>query len=260
MTSKLIAEQRGSLGYLVLNAPERRNALSLDMWQAIPELVERFGRNPDIRCLVVTGAGTEAFAAGADISEFEANRATEETAKIYDNATREAALAIIRCHKPVVAAIRGICFGGGVALAIACDLRLASNDSRFCIPAARLGIAYGFEGTNTLVDRVGATMAVEMLLTARVYSAHEALMRGLVHQVAPAADFETVVAGYTATIASNAPLSMTSTKQSLQAIFSRNTTDHGAADECSKACTISDDYREGRLAFLEKRKPRFQGK
>ena len=260
MTSKLIAEQRGSLGYLVLNAPERRNALSLDMWQAIPELVERFGRNPDIRCLVVTGAGTEAFAAGADISEFEANRATEETAKIYDNATRDAALAIIRCHKPVVAAIRGICFGGGVALAIACDLRLASNDSRFCIPAARLGIAYGFEGTNTLVDRVGATMAVEMLLTARVYSAHEALMRGLVHQVAPAADFETVVAGYTATIASNAPLSMTSTKQSLQAIFSRNTTDRGAADECSKACTISDDYREGRLAFLEKRKPRFQGK
>ena len=113
------------------------------MWQAIPRIVSEFDQNDQIRCLVITGSGREAFAAGADISEFEANRATEEAAKVYDDATRDAVASILACSRPVVAAIRGICFGGGVALASACDLRFAASDARFCIPAARLGVAYG---------------------------------------------------------------------------------------------------------------------
>ena len=260
MTSKLITEQRGPVGFLVLNAPQRRNALSLDMWQGIPELIKKFEHDAAIRCIVITGAGTEAFAAGADISEFEANRASAETAKLYDDATRAAASSIIHCSKPVVAAIRGICFGGGVAIAIACDLRIASPDARFCIPAARLGIAYGFEGTAALVDRLGASMATEMLVTARVYSAAEALTHGLIHQIAPAEDYESFVTRYTSTIAANAPLSMASSKLTIQAILQADAASRTAAGESMSACMTSEDYREGRNAFLEKRPPHFHGR
>ncbi len=259
MTPKLITEQRGPIGTLVLNAPQRRNALSLEMWQGIPELIKKFELDAAIRCIVITGSGTEAFAAGADISEFEANRASAETAKLYDDATRAAASSIIHCRKPVVAAIRGICFGGGVAIAIACDLRIASPDARFCIPAARLGIAYGYEGTAALASKVGASLATEMLLTARVYSAAEALTHGLIHQIAPAEDYESFVARYTSAIAANAPLSMASSKLTIQAILQADAASRAAA-EIVAACTTSEDYREGRSAFLEKRTPHFHGR
>jgi enoyl-CoA hydratase len=159
----------------------------------------------------------------------------------------------------VVAAIRGICFGGGVALAMACDLRIAAADARFCIPAARLGIAYGVGGTASLVERIGAAMAAEMLLTARTYTAHEALMRGLVHQVAPTPEFDTVLAGYTSAIAANAPLSMTASKRAIRAAASDDETTRHAANAAAAACASSEDYAEGRKAFAAKRKPQFKG-
>jgi enoyl-CoA hydratase len=260
MTSKLIAEIRSSAGYLVLNAPKRRNALSLDMWLGIPEIIGRFENDPEVRSIVVTGAGGEAFAAGADISEFEDQRATADSAKAYDEATQGATRSIARCAKPVVAAVRGICFGGGVALAMACDLRIASDDSRFCIPAARLGIGYGYEGTGTLASKLGPAVATEMLFTARVYSAHEALLKGIVHAVAPAGDFEAFVAGYAATLAANAPLSIAAAKSVIRALVSRDADERRAAEQRVADCMTSEDYREGRTAFLEKRKPRFQGR
>ncbi len=260
MTSKLIAENRGSVGYLVLNAPKRRNALSLDMWQGIPQILESFAQDSAIRCIVVTGAGTEAFAAGADISEFDDHRATEEAAKAYDQATHAATQSIGLCAKPVVAAVRGICFGGGAALALACDLRLAADDARFCIPAAKLGIGYGYAGTAALVARLGPALAAEMLFTARVYSAHEALMNGLVHAVSPVADFDNVVKGYTAKIAANAPLSIAASKSAVRAVVSGDAADRSAAERNIAACMASDDYNEGRRAFLEKRKPNFHGR
>jgi enoyl-CoA hydratase len=259
MFSKLITDRRGPIGYLVLNTPERRNAIGLDMWQAIPAMIHSLDSDPDLRCIVLTGAGAEAFAAGADISEFEANRASEETAQIYDAATRDAMTAIMESSKPVVAAIRGICFGGGVALAMACDLRIAAADARFCIPAARLGIAYGVGGTASLVERIGAAMAAEMLLTARIYTAHEALMRGLVHQVAPAPEFDTVLAGYTSVIAANAPLSMTASKRAIRAAASDDNATQQVASAAAAACASSEDYAEGRKAFAAKRKPQFRG-
>jgi enoyl-CoA hydratase/carnithine racemase len=260
MTSKLIAEIHGSTGTLVLNAPERRNALSLDMWQAIPGLVAQFEKNPAIRAIVVKGAGGEAFAAGADISEFEANRATDEGAKAYDTATFQATLSLERCSKPVIAAVRGICFGGGMALAMACDLRLASDNSRFCIPAAKLGIGYGLAGTESLVAKLGPALTAEMLFTAKVYGAQEALARGIVQATAPLADFDNLVTTYTAMLGQNAPLSILAAKKAVRAALTAAEHDRAEAQRAVAACMASTDYAEGRKAFLEKRKPNFQGR
>lgn len=260
MTSKLIAEVRASAGYLVLNAPQRRNALSLDMWVGIPEIVDRFDRDDAVRSIVVTGAGDEAFAAGADISEFDDRRATEQGAKDYDAATHAATQALARAGKPVIAAIRGVCFGGGMALAMACDLRLATNDAKFCIPAAKLGIGYGYEGTAALVARLGPALTAEMLFTAKTYSAHEALMSGIVHALAPPPDFDAVVQGYTARIAANAPLSIAAAKAAIRAAVSGSPDERTKAESAVAACMTSADYREGRTAFLEKRKASFHGR
>ena len=260
MTSKLIAEIHGSTGTLVLNAPERRNALSLDMWQAIPGLVEQFEKDPAIRAIVVKGAGDEAFAAGADISEFEANRATDGSAKSYDEATHRATLSLERCSKPVIAAVRGICFGGGMALAMACDLRLASDNSRFCIPAAKLGIGYGLAGTEGLVAKLGSALTAEMLFTAKVYSAQEALMRGIVQATASVADFDELVTAYTTMLGQNAPLSILAAKRTIRAALTNGERDRAEAQRAVAACMASSDYAEGRRAFLEKRKPNFQGR
>jgi enoyl-CoA hydratase/carnithine racemase len=260
MTSKLIAEIRGSAGYLVLNAPLRRNALSLDMWQAIPPSIESFAQNTRIRTIVITGAGHEAFAAGADISEFDNHRATADSAKAYDAATQTAVLSIVRCDKPVIAAIKGICFGGGMALAMSCDLRLASDDAKFRVPAARLGVGYGYEGTAALVARLGPALTAEVLFTARIYTANEALAKGMVHALAPLADVDALVEQYVSQIADNAPLSMAAAKAAIRAAISGKTEDRHQAEQRISACMTSDDYREGRAAFLEKRKPSFQGR
>jgi enoyl-CoA hydratase/carnithine racemase len=259
MTSKLITEQRGPIGYLVLNTPQRRNALSLDMWQSIPEIIRSFDQIHEIRCITITGSGTDAFCAGADISEFESNRASEDSAKIYDCATQEAVSAISNCSKPVVAAIRGICYGGGVALATACDLRVASTDTKFCVPAARLGVAYGMQGTAALARQIGYSLASEMLITARVYSAHEAFMKGLIHQLASPQEFDSVIAGYTSAIAANAPLSMRASKFALKAALGTSPDIQQRAEAASAQCASSADYAEGRSAFREKRKPVFRG-
>lgn len=260
MTSKLIAEIHGSTGTLVLNAPERRNALSLDMWQAIPGLVEHFEKDPAIRAIVVKGAGDEAFAAGADISEFEANRATDGGAKAYDAATFRATHSLERCSKPVIAAIRGVCFGGGMALAMACDLRLATDDSRFCIPAAKLGIGYGLAGTEGLVAKLGPALTAEMLFTAKVYSAQEALMRGIVQATAPIGAFDALIASYTAMLGQNSPLSIIAAKKAIRAALTAADHDREEAQRAVAACMASADYAEGRSAFLQKRKPNFQGR
>lgn len=259
MFHKLKIDRRGPVAYLVLNTPARRNAVSLDMWQTIPDLVAELEQDTRIRCIVMTGAGTEAFSAGADISEFEANRASEDATHAYDKATGQAITSIMDASKPVVAAIRGVCFGGGMALAMACDLRLASADARFCIPAARLGIAYGVGGTANLVAAVGPALASEILLTAATYTAQEAVLRGLVHQIAPVEDFNTVLEDYVGKIAGNAPLSMLASKRAIRAAISGNATAMTAAEEAARSCAPSQDYAEGRRAFAEKRKPRFNG-
>lgn len=230
------------------------------MWEAIPTAVESFAQNTHIRSIVITGAGHEAFAAGADISEFDNHRATADSAKAYDAATQAAVLSIVDCDKPVVAAIKGICFGGGMALAMSCDMRLSSNDAKFRVPAARLGVGYGYDGTAALVARLGPALTAEVLFTARIYSAAEALAKGIVHALAPPAELDALVAHYNSMIAENAPLSIAAAKAAIRAAISGSAEDRRRAEQNISACMTSDDYREGRTAFLEKRKPRFQGR
>jgi enoyl-CoA hydratase/carnithine racemase len=229
------------------------------MWQAMPGLIAQFQDTPDVRCIVIKGSGNEAFAAGADISEFDALRASELAGKSYEDATQAALSAIMDSTIPVIAAVRGICFGGGFALALACDLRLATEDSRFCIPAARLGIAYGMDTTTNLVRRLGESLATEMLLTARVYTATDALLRGMVHQVFPVATFDAAVAACASGIAANAPLSMRSSRLTIRSVVDPTPSNQSTASRSIGNCMDSADYREGRTAFLEKRRPHFKG-
>lgn len=260
MTSKLIAEIRESAGYLILNAPDRRNALSFDMWAGIAPIIERFAQDPKVRVVVLAGQGTQAFSAGADISEFDHNRATGESGLSYERATELAFESLYRCAKPVVAAIRGICFGGGMALALACDLRLASDDARFCIPASKLGIGYGLGLTANLVKRLGAGTAADVLLTGQTYTATEALARGIVQRIAPAKEFDALLGHYVSMLSENAPLSLVAAKIAIRATLDNDADARAQAELAFAACMRSEDYKEGRRAFAAKRKPRFEGK
>ncbi len=182
---RLRIERDGPVGRLVLDNPARRNAIGADMWRSIAPAMAGFEADPAIRCIVIRGEGTQAFAAGADISEFENNRASESDVKAYEDSTAAAHHAIETSSKPVIALIHGFCVGGGLAVALSCDLRYADASSRFAIPAARLGLGYGVHGTGRLVATVGHAHAREIMFSARRYSAEEALAMGLVNRVLP---------------------------------------------------------------------------
>jgi len=230
------------------------------MWAGVPAIIERFAQEPKVRVVVVAGQGIGAFSAGADISEFDNNRANSESGASYENATQAAFDSLYHCAKPVLAAIRGICFGGGFALALACDLRLASEDARFCIPAGKLGIGYGLKLSEALVRRLGAGTAADILLTAQTYSATEAQSRGIVQRVAPPNAFDALIENYVAMISENAPLSLAASKVAIRATVDGDNEARTRAAKLFAACMKSEDYKEGRRAFAEKRKPQFQGK
>lgn len=230
------------------------------MWAGIPAIIERFAQEPKVRVVVVTGQGVGAFSAGADISEFDNNRTNSETGASYESATQAAFDSLYHCAKPVLAAIRGTCFGGGFALTLACDLRLASEDARFCIPAGKLGIGYGLKLSEALVRRLGAGTAADILLTAQTYSAAEAQSRGIVQRVASQSTFDALIENYVAMIGENAPLSLAASKTAIRATVDDDNDARAKAAKLFAACMKSDDYKEGRRAFAEKRKPQFQGK
>jgi enoyl-CoA hydratase/carnithine racemase len=245
----------------VLNRPERRNALSAEMWRAIPDIVRRLAADADIRALALMGEGGEAFAAGADISEFAGNRDDAEAARRYDIMTLEAFTALQECRKPVIAVIDGYCLGGGLALALACEIRIASDRSTFALPPARLGLAYPLAGLRQLLAAVGAARAKELLFTARRVDAAEALRIGLIHATAGAASLKAEADSVLAMVAGNAPLSIAAAKGMINAL-SGISGDHrpDALAALADACFDSDDYKEGRRAFLEKRPPQFSGR
>ncbi len=230
------------------------------MWAGIAPIIERVAQDPKVRVIVIRGQGSQAFCAGADISEFDHNRASGQAANAYDNATGEAVQSLYRCAKPVVAAIQGICFGGGFALALGCDLRLASDVSRFCIPAGKLGIGYGLGATAALVQRLGPGTTADILLTGQVFSAAEAVARGIVQRVAPADQFQTLVDNYVAMLSENAPLSLAASKVGIRATLGHDPNTRAEAERAVAACVASEDYKEGRAAFMAKRKPRFEGR
>ena len=257
----LRVEKRGATGWIVFDQPAKRNAINNAMWRGIPPAMKQFDADPEVRCVAFRGAGTEAFSAGADISEFEARRANQEAVGQYDGLLDQVLHSIQGSLKPSVAMISGYCLGGGVEIALACDLRYCSASSQFGVPAARLGLAYNVEGHKRLFETVGHARAREIMFLGRRYKADEALAMGLVHRVLPDAELEAYVGEVLQTLSDNAPLSIANTKTILEEYAkSVGAPDHARMRAAMERCARSEDYREGRRAFMEKRKPRFTGK
>ena len=257
----LRVEKRGAVGWIVFDQPDKRNAINGAMWRGIPPAMEKFDADPQVRCVVFRGAGTDAFSAGADISEFESRRANEEAVGQYDDLLDQVLHSIQSSPKPSVAMIYGYCFGGGVEIALACDLRYCATSARFSIPAAKLGLAYNVEGHKRLFETVGHARAREIMFLGRRYSADEALAMDLVHRVLPDAELETFTEQVIAELAANAPLSIANTKTILEEYAkSVGAPDHARMRAAIERCARSEDYKEGRRAFMEKRKPAFKGK
>ena len=257
----LLVEKRGAVGWLVFDQPAKKNAISGTMWRAIPPAMAEFERDPEVRCVVFRGAGTEAFAAGADISEFESARSDRGAIAEYDDLLDRVLHSIQDSLKPSVALIHGYCLGGGLEIALACDLRYCGRSAQFGIPAAKLGLAYNVEGHKRLLETVGHAWAREIMFLGRRYHADEALGIGLVHRVLPDAELDAYVDGVIDTLCRNAPLAIANTKTVLeQYVKSEGEPDMARMRAAIERCAKSADYIEGRRAFMEKRKPRFTGK
>jgi enoyl-CoA hydratase/carnithine racemase len=259
-TDKMLSRKEGKVGYVTFNNPERHNAVSLEMWEAAEGFLDEFKNDKNIRVVVVTGAGGKAFISGADISKFEKERSTQEGVDRYNAAVERANNAFYTFPKPTIAMIRGYCLGGGLGLALCCDLRICTEGSKFAVPAAKLSIGYRYDGMKKLVDLVGPSFAKEIFYTARQFTAAEAQTMGLVNRVLPDAELEAYVKDYADTIASNAPLTIDAVKYIVdQVLTDESRRDLKKADAMVQACFTSADYTEGRKAFMEKRKPVFTG-
>lgn len=260
-TDKMIARKEAGIGWLIYNNPGRHNAVSLEMQQAVPAILEDFQNDDEVRVIVVRGAGDKAFVSGADISEFESKRSTPEARKTFDEASARTAATFQALDKPVIAMIQGFCIGGGLAVAMQADIRIASEDSRFGVPAARLGLGYAFAGVKALVTLIGPAHANEMLFSARQFSAQEALQNGLVNRIVPHDELERGVRELAETIAANAPLTVKAAKFAIrQAVRDRENRDMETCARLVEQCFRSEDYVEGRRAFMEKRTPEFKGR
>ena len=249
----------GMVAELVLNAPERKNALSLAAWERIPEVLRDLSAAQDVRVCVVRGEGGKSFCAGADISEFETIRSTKESALRYDEINVAAFTALKFLEVPVIAAIEGPCLGGGLGLALACDLRIASRTAYFGIPAARLGLAYPPEALSDLLETVSASDAKRILFTGDRFTADNALQMGLVNETVDPADLQGRINTLCDTIVSNAPLSIWAAKQAVNELSAKAARDPELHRQNAQTCIESSDYREGCRAFLEKRHPEFTG-
>jgi enoyl-CoA hydratase len=257
---KLRAETRGAVRWLIADNQARHNAFTTAMWAALPELVAEAERDAGVRVVVLSGAGDKAFSAGADISEFETARTAARAAE-YDALNNAAFEAVARCAKPTIAAIHGFCMGGGLELAVCCDLRLASESAQFAVPAAKLGIGYNPRWIRPMLAVVSPARARELLYTGRRFSAKEALSMGLVNSVHSASDLASAVTALADEIAANAPLSVLAAKRSIDEFVDHpEAPDMARLDRMVEACFASEDYIEGRRAFMEKRRPRFRGK
>jgi enoyl-CoA hydratase len=258
---KVLAETEDGVGLITFNQPARRNAMSVAMWHGFAEILDRFAADDDVRVVVLTGAGNKAFGSGADISEFEQQRGDVAARRKYDELTSAGRAKLAVFPKPVIARIRGFCVGGGLAIAMHADLRIAGADSVFGIPAPKLGMAYGFDMVRKLVSMVGPAHASHLLLSGALIDSAEAQRIGLVNRVVADEHLSDVVLDLAREIADNAPLSVWAAKLAVaQAVRPSHDQDVAAVDAAVAACFTSEDYREGRTAFLDKRTPHFRGR
>ena len=260
-TDKMLAEVEDGIGWMTFNHPERRNALKMEMTAAIPEILVGFAADDAVRVLVMKGAGDRAFVSGADISEFEERRSSPETIAEFDAAGARMAAAFAGFPKPIVAMIRGFAMGGGLMMAMRADIRIAADDAQFGIPAARLGLGYGYQGVQNLVQLVGHAYAREILLTGGRFDAESALRMGLVNRVVSVERLEPEAREVAGAIAENAPLTIAALRASVgEALKSPADRDLEHIAALVADCFASEDYIEGRRAFMEKRRPRFVGR
>jgi enoyl-CoA hydratase/carnithine racemase len=256
----MLARVEDGIGWVTFNNPERRNAVSLEMWQALGDIMEAFEADPAVRLAILQGAGGKSFVAGADISEFEQKRANAQQRYEYGAISQRGHRSLRTFSKPLIAMIHGYCIGGGLVIALSCDVRFATPKSRFGIPAAKLGLGYDHGGVVALASLVGPARAADILYSARQFDTAEAHAMGLINFVAEEADLEHRVREYAATIGSNAPLTIKAAKASLKAYLGYGSlADHKHIEAMVNQCFDSEDYKEGRTAFMEKRKPQFKG-
>jgi len=257
---RLQLARTGGVATITFNAPHKHNAMSLGMWQVLGEICESLAADDSLRVLTLTGAGDRAFVAGADISEFGETRSDAASAAAYGAAVAHAEDTLEALPVPTLALIRGYCIGGGLGIAMRCDLRLARDDARFAITPAKLSLGYGYDGVAQLYHRLGHAVTADVLFSGRKLSAEEAQAKGICDFVYSRDTFDAACADYVATLAGNAPLTIRAVKSALNALAKPETArDRTAADALVRACFDSADYAEGQRAFAEKRAPRFEG-
>lgn len=259
--AELITRRDGAVASIVFSNPKKLNAVTYDMWGALPAAVAALDKDPQIRAIVITGDGDKAFISGADISQFEKLRGAADTQAEYNKAVERAYLASMQCSKPVIAKIRGICIGGGLGLAAACDVRIAAEDTVFRMPAARLGLGYSATGVRRFMNVIGAANTADIFLSARKFNAAQALQMGFVSQVFAVDEFEREAAAYCRMVSENAPLTVAAAKFAIQQwLKDPAERDLATATRMVEACFASIDHKEGRTAFMEKRTPKFIGR
>ena len=258
---RMLAAKEDGIGLITFNQPEKRNAMSVEMWVGLGEILDEFAEDSSVRVVILTGAGNKAFVSGADISQFDKLRSNADAQQEYDRMTGVGRQKFQAFRKPTIARIRGFCLGGGLAIAMQTDLRIAAIDSEFGIPAARLSIAYGFDGLRNLVNLVGPAHARMILYTGKRIDATEAERIGLINRMVLDEDLNETVLDIARTIADNAPLSVAASKLTITEVMKDPADrDMEAVRAAGKLCFDSEDYKEGRRAFMEKRPPVFVGR